>query len=101
MAEEVQHHNEPSTHDHGSHDHFAPGQNEDEQGDAVNAGNAQGDAENEGSGDEREQAKLMRMSINTALAIGIHNFPEVCFYWRPRVGLLLCCFAQLKKRRFG
>jgi ZIP family zinc transporter len=26
--------------------------------------------------DEHEQRKLMRMSLNTALAIGLHNFPE-------------------------
>ena len=81
MAEEVQvqHQDEPSmTNDHSSHDHFVPEENGDEQGDSVNVGNAQGDAENEDKCDEHDEAKLMRMSINTALAIGLHNFPEVC-----------------------
>ena len=83
MAEEVQvhQHNETSTHVHGSHDNFISEQNEHALGDAVNTENAQGGAKNEGSGENHDQARLMRMSINTAIAIGLHNFPEVCLWW--------------------
>ena len=82
MAEEVQHRDEPSmTNDHSSHDHYASEEKEDEQVDSVNAEDAQGDCENEDDGNKHDEAKLMRMSINTALAIGLHNFPEVRLGW--------------------
>ena len=107
MAEEVQHYNESSTNDHGSHEHFVPERNEDEQGDSGNVENGQcdaeneccgedhGDADNEGCGEDHDQAKLMRMSINTAIAIGLHNFPEVCLCICLFVFLFVyvCCFA--------
>ena len=82
MAEEVQHRDEPSMmNDHSSHDHYVSEEKEDEQGDFVNAEDAQGDCENEDNCKEHDEAKLMRMSINTAVAIGLHNFPEVCLWW--------------------
>jgi zinc transporter ZupT len=64
-------------------------------------GNVDGSSSS-GSGDEEaeaikrkeDEAKLMRMSINTAIAIGLHNFPEglatfVAALHDPKVGAVL------------
>lgn len=50
--------------------------------------------ENESVEEKKEQKKLMQMSLNTALAIGIHNFPEGLATWvaalaDPAVGAVL------------
>lgn len=62
------------------------------------AANADNDAENGGKSVDskaaEEQKKLIKMGINTAVAIGLHNFPEglatfVAALNNPKVGLVL------------
>ena len=61
-------------HGHESHDHGVPEGNQEEDLEE-NEETKQGDAES--TNEVQVDAKLMRMSINTAIAIGLHNFPEV------------------------
>lgn len=81
MAEEVQHSHDHESHDHGGHDHFVHQHDIHESNssrDSKSSDQEESDSEEKGDGDdEHDEAKLMRMSINTALAIGLHNFPEV------------------------
>lgn len=56
---------------------------------------APGDAKNEYEKDEEKQ-HLMRMSLKTALAIALHNFPEglatfMAYLSDPAVGIVLAC----------
>lgn len=105
MAEVVQHNHphdddpqqqqeeqEHESHGHGGHEHFNDdneGEREEEKDsqagdddDDADDGGGDGDDNNNDEGDDQQQeqqhdeAKLMRMSVNTALAIGLHNFPE-------------------------
>jgi ZIP family zinc transporter len=62
---------------------------------AAEGGEAEGEREVEmSSADKEENKKLVKMGINTAIAIGIHNFPEglatfVAALNDPRVGAVL------------
>lgn len=90
-------------HDHGDHDHHSLSANantvdELHRSESSVAGEEgelqqQQQQENDEYG-EHDKAKLMRMSINTAIAIGLHNFPEglatfVATVNDPRVGTVL------------
>lgn len=81
------------------HDNPHPHQHTHEDG---NKGEKQDDVVSDDSGDDElshssskvEQKKLMTMSVNTALAIGLHNFPEglatfVAALADPKVGAVL------------
>lgn len=78
MAADVQQMHDTDTdepqHGHESHDHGVPEENQEEDLEE-NEETKQGDAES--TNEVQVDAKLMRMSINTAIAIGLHNFPEV------------------------
>lgn len=91
-------------HDHGSHDHH--GWIHEEQSEENSKSGIDKAVEENGNGgnDEHdgdeiikhsdEQSKLVRMGINTAIAIGLHNFPEglatfVAALDNPKVGAVL------------
>lgn len=82
--------------DHCMHEHQGEEQKTGDTGDEVEQSIQ--DSDDEGERQQRdkdeEEAKLMRMSINTALAIGLHNFPEglatfVATLNDPKVGTVL------------
>ena len=76
------------------HDHDGPvedGLSNDESQPAVDAENGEGASEAQKA---EEQRKLVKMGMNTAVAIGLHNFPEglatfVAALDNPRVGAVL------------
>ena len=87
---------EPTSHSHEHHDHGCTPDH-----DNAAAVDETGDRSDEGSDPDKthrshknDEAKLMRMSINTAIAIGLHNFPEglatfVATLNDPKVGAVL------------
>lgn len=89
MAAEIDRiHDSDESHDHGVHEHSAP-VNEGE-----NFENSSSPDNEEERDEQQRDAKLMRMSINTAAAIALHNFPEglatfVSTLADPKVGAVL------------
>ena len=84
MAEEI----DAYEHTHQSHWHGAQSEEEDDSPSATQ------DNQQENQRSENDHKKLMRMSLNTALAIGLHNFPEglatfVAALSDPSVGAVL------------
>jgi ZIP family zinc transporter len=82
--------------DRGSVHSHSGGEDKEEQelGDTTPEGSTDEDKEDEDTPAEKENQKLMRMSINTAVAIGLHNFPEglatfVAALNDPKVGAVL------------
>ena len=96
MAEEIENFEQ---HEH-EHWHGAPGarsdsdDNEGQDEDRGESGGAVSEVSEEEIKQQKDSQKLMRMSVNTALAIGLHNFPEglatfVAALNDPRVGAVL------------
>lgn len=59
-------------------------------------GGEEGDSDGESPEDKEEKKRLVKMGLNTALAIGLHNFPEglatfVAALEDPNVGAVLAC----------
>jgi zinc transporter ZupT len=83
-------------HSHEHNDHCVDDDDDEPKtgGDQIVEQSVQGSDDGREQRHKEEEAKLMRMSINTALAIGLHNFPEglatfVATLNDPEVGVVL------------
>jgi ZIP family zinc transporter len=92
--EETQEHETEHTHEHNEHCMHADDEAKRDDDDGDEEEQQQEPAQELTQQQHHEEAKLMRMSINTALAIGLHNFPEglatfVAALNDPKVGVVL------------
>lgn len=88
MAAEIE------NYEHTSHHHWEGAQRDEDKSSGSDSGDEGRNTEQQAVTDETEHKKLMRMSLNTALAIGLHNFPEglatfVAALADPSVGAVL------------